>query len=99
MMSHNIADWHSIFSRFIAVSTKGALYNGEKGDRGTKSGRVGVPGQFLSQHDRRGVVINFVARQRTNTATTITTCKYSYLWSVIDANNVTSQGRGWREVM
>ena len=49
--------------------------------------------------EQRGVVINYVAKQHTNTATTITTCKYSYLWSVIDANNVTSQGRGWRKVM
>lgn len=56
-------------------------------------------GRFRSQLDWKGVVINFVARQPTNTGTTITTCKYSYLWSVIEANNVTSQGRGWRKVM
>lgn len=42
----------------------------------------------------RGGGHHYVARQLTNTTTTIATCKYSYLWSVIGANNVTSQGGG-----
>ena len=71
----------------------------EFGEEGRDEVRIGFSGHFQNHLVRGGVTVNFVARQHTNSATTITTCKYSYLWSVIDANNVTSQGRGWRKVM